>query len=227
MAQSAVRSGNIATFMSHVYTMLAVGLGITAGTSFLVSSSPYLLDLVSTPGILVTLCIIELAVVFGTLWKMRSLSLTSATGALLLYSVLNGATLTPLLMMYTGESVFMAFTITSSTVITMSLFGYFTKKNLSGMNTFFLGVLIGLLALIVFNMFIVSSQMSLLISGIAVFVFTGLIAYDTQAIKSSYRPGMEYTEEGFKTALMGALSIYLDFINLFIHLLRLVGDSND
>jgi uncharacterized protein len=222
-------SAGLAKHLANVYSFLSVGLFTTAMVCHMVMANPGVLALLMTPWILISLIIAEFALVIYLASSSRrdNASFFSDFVSFLIFSGLNGLTLTPFVMMYTGESVASAFFVTTGTVVAMSIVGYTTKKDLSGMGTFFLGALIGLIIVMIANTFIASSGLAILISCFAVLLFTGLIAYDTQRIKDLYRPGMESSDYGMRLAVSGALDIYLDFINLFIHLLRLFGNLSD
>jgi hypothetical protein len=140
------------------------------------------------------------------------------------YSALSGATLAPLCFAYTQASVAMAFFIAAGMFGAMSLYGYTTKKSLSGLGSFLFMGLVGLVIAMVINIFIKSDGMSFIISLIAVPLFAGLTAYDTQMIKDMYNQGPKDEVSRSRATIMGALRLYLDFVNLFIHLLRLLGD---
>ncbi len=128
MSQSKVRQGSVSTFMSHVYAFLSLGLATTALTSYTISSVPEILTAVSTPWIFISLIIAEFYLVFRMASSLNSMTFTRLGSIFALFSILNGATLTPLLMYYTGESIATAFILTTSTVVIMSVVGFFTKK---------------------------------------------------------------------------------------------------
>ena len=143
------------------------------------------------------------------------------------YAFCNGFTLTPIIAMYTGESVAATFMITAGTFGCMSFYGMTTKKDLTSMGSLLLTALIGIIIAMLVNVFILqSSLMGMVISGVAVLVFVGLIAYDTQMIKSTYQEGMERSAAGHNLAILAALNLYLDFVNLFIHLLSFFGNRD-
>ena len=164
-----------------------------------------------------------LALVFFLGFRIQQMSFQMAQITFWIYSVLMGIGLTPILLLYTGASVARVFFITSATFGAMSLWGYTTKRDLTGFGSFLFMGLIGLIIASVVNIFLQSSAMQFALSVVGVLVFTGLTAYDTQRIKQMYYVGDDGTLVG-KKAIMGALSLYLDFINLFLMLLRLFGD---
>jgi FtsH-binding integral membrane protein len=139
------------------------------------------------------------------------------------YSVINGIWLTPVLLVYTGASVATTFFVCASMFLATSLYGYTTKRDLTGMGTFFMMGLIGLIVAMVVNWFLASPALAFAISAIGVLLFTGLTAYDTQKIKEMYWEGDGH-EIARKKSIMGALTLYLDFINLFIFLLQFLGN---
>ncbi|MCL2550144.1 MAG: Bax inhibitor-1/YccA family protein [Methanimicrococcus sp.] len=218
-------SGN--QFLSKVYTWMFLGLLLTAVASYAVMSSASLQATMF--GLMWILIIIELAVVLLLIWRIKSMSPSTAAVAFIFYSVLSGITLTPILTYYTLASVFVVFLISAGMFIGMSLVGYFIKKDLSGFGRFLMMALIGLIIAMIGNMVLfyfsptTASVMSFFISVAAVLLFAGLTAYDTQKIKKlgqSMEHGNPYSQ---KLAIICALNLYLDFINLFIHMLRLFG----
>ena len=169
-----------------------------------------------------------IAAEFGLVWflssRITSLSLSTATLMFIAYSVINGATLSILLLVYTMESIGMVFFITAATFGVMALIGYTTKTDLSKIGNILFMALIGLIIASVVNMFMHSSGLQLIISYVGVLIFVGLTAYDTQKIKQMLYDQETADEGAQKLALLGALSLYLDFVNLFIYLLRILGN---
>lgn len=163
-----------------------------------------------------------LGIVMWLSFGINRISETAAKALFWAYAALMGASLSTILLVYTGGSVAQAFFATAASFAGLSLFGYTTKKSLSGLGTFFIMGVFGLLIAMVINMFMHSSAMSLLISLVGVVLFAGLTAYDTQRIKSGYF-AVRGTGYAGKSAIMGALQLYLDFINLFMFLLRFMG----
>jgi hypothetical protein len=152
------------------------------------------------------------------------MSVSQATGVFLLYAGLTGVTFSTLFVVYTSASITSTFLVTAGTFGAMSLYGYTTKKDLTSWGSFLFMGLIGLIIASVVNMFMQNSMMSTIISYVGVLIFVGLTAYDTQKIKEMNIIGNEGTDEDTKEAIQGALTLYLDFINLFLMLLRLMGD---
>ncbi len=208
------------SFVSKVFNWMFMGLGLTAATAFLVSSNPAFMQAVYGNSIMpIFLMIATLGLVFYLSFSFQKMSPAAATFSFLLYAALNGVMLSAVLAVYTGGSVFSAFLVASGMFGAMALYGATTKKDLSAWGSLLFMALIGLIIASVVNMFIRSSGFDLILSYGAVLIFTGLTAYDMQKIKQigqsgSYHPNM---------AIMGALRLYLDFINLFLNILRIMG----
>ena len=212
----------VASVMRRVYGKMSLGLMATALTSFLVLSSETLQSLLfgSMP-IFWILFAAELGLVIYLSARIEKLSTGTATAMFYLYSIINGVTLAPIFFVYTTASIATTFAITSLTFGAMSLFGYVTRQDLSKFGSILFMALIGLIVCLVVNIFLHNSMFELLISIAGVIIFVGLTAWDTQAIKrmcAASDPSMVG-----KVATMGALSLYLDFINLFLYLLRFFG----
>ena len=212
------------SLMRKVYVWMTMALAITGLTAYGVATSPTLLQMIygSRFGIWV-LIIAELALVFWISARIEKLSLTSATLLFILYSVLNGATLASIFFIYSPSAITKVFFITAGTFGVMALYGYFTKSDLTSWGKILMMGVLGLIIALIVNMFLKSAMMDLILSGIGVLVFTGLTAYDTQKIKQLLAVQTDMGEGAQKIALLGALSLYLDFINLFLYLLRFFG----
>lgn len=211
--------------MRKVYTWMALALVITGFTAYYVATSPAILQLIyGSPIVFWGLIIGEFALVIGLSAAMNKLSLTTATLMFVLYSVINGATLSSIFMVYTMSSIASVFFITAGTFAAMAVFGYFTKTDLSSMGKILFMGLIGIIIAGIVNIFMQSSGMAIILNFLGVLIFVGLTAYDTQKIKEMMLMAPDAGETMQKLALMGALSLYLDFINLFLHLLRLLGN---
>jgi FtsH-binding integral membrane protein len=218
-------------YMLRVYNYMLLGLALTGGTAWFTASTPAFLALffrqtafgytLAPLGWVVMLA--PLAMVFFLGFRIAHMSLAAAQTTFWVYAGLMGISLTPILLLYTGASVAQVFFITAATFGAMSLYGYTTGRDLSGLGSFLFMGLIGLIIASLVNMFLQSSMMQWVLSVIGVLIFTGLTAYDTQRIKESYYVGDDGAMMG-KKAVMGALSLYLDFINLFLMLIRLMGD---
>lgn len=214
--------------MRKVYVWMSLALVITGFTAYYVATSPSIVQVVySSQAVLWGLIIGELALVFGLSAAINRLSLTTATLMFVLYSILNGVTLSSIFMIYTLSSIASVFFITAGTFGAMAAYGYFTKKDLTSWGRILLMALIGIIIASVVNIFIGSSGLSLIVSYLGVLIFVGLTAYDSQKIKEMLLTAPDAGEGMQKLALLGALTLYLDFINLFLHLLRILGSSRD
>ncbi len=217
---------SFAILMRKVYLWMAMALVITGVTSYGVASSPGLMQAILTNNALLWVLIIaEFGLVFAISAAINKLSLTTATLLFVLYSVINGATLSVIFLVYTMESIASVFFITAGTFGVMAFIGYTTKKDLTSLGKMLLMALIGLIIATLVNVFFIqSSGFSLIVSYVGVLVFVGLTAYDSQKIKQMLLQAPDAGESAQKLALLGALTLYLDFINLFIYLLRIFGD---
>ena len=215
----------VAGVMRKVYGKMSLGLLATAVTSFLMLSNESLLTLLfSSSATMWLLFAAELGLVIFLSARIDKLSSGVATTMFYIYSVLNGVTLTPIFLIYTGASIATTFAITAGTFGVMSIAGYVTKQDLSKFGSILFMALIGLVVCIIVNIFLQNTMFELLISAAGVLIFTGLTAWDTQAIKrmcAETDPSMLG-----KVATMGALTLYLDFINLFLYLLRFFGSRD-
>ncbi len=215
----------VAGVMRKVYGKMTLGLLVTAITSFLLLSTPAALSLLfSSTATIWILFAIELGVVIYLSARIDKLSTGMATTLFYLYSALNGVALTPIFLAYTGVSIATTFAITAGTFGAMTIFGYVTRQDLSKFGSYLFMALFGLIACMLVNLFLKNSMFDMLISGAGVLIFVGLTAWDTQAIKRMCAQA-DPSDLG-KVATMGALSLYLDFINLFLHLLRFFGSRN-
>ena len=211
--------------MRKVYSWMAFALIITGLTAYTVATSETFISLLyAKPVVMWVLIAVELLLVFGLSAAINRLSLTVATLMFVIYSVIDGAMLSSVFLIYQVGSVAKVFFITAGTFAAMSVFGYTTKSDLTSWGKILLMALIGLIIASVVNIFLKSSGLDLIVSYAGVLIFVGLVAYDTQKIKRMFLMAPDAGETMQKFALMGALSLYLDFINLFIHLLRILGD---
>lgn len=212
-------------FMVRVYNWMAAGLAITGFMAFYVSSSPAMMNiLLGNPILPIVLIIAQIGLVFWLASRVMQMSVSKATGVFMLYAGLTGITFSTLFVVYTSASITSTFLVTAGTFGAMSMYGYTTKKDLTSWGSFLFMGLIGIIIASVVNMFMQSSMMHAIISYAGVLIFVGLTAYDTQKIKEMNIIGNEGTDEDTKEAIRGALTLYLDFINLFLMLLRLMGD---
>ena len=210
--------------MRKVYVWMTLALVITGFTAYGVATSPGILQAIYTNQILFWgLIIAEFALVFGVTAAINKLSLTTATLMFILYSVINGALLSYIFLAYTASSIATVFFITAGTFGVMALIGYTTKTDLSSMGKILFKALIGMIIATVVNLFVKSDGLTTILSYVGVLIFVGLTAYDTQKIKNMLLEAPDAGEGAQKVALLGALSLYLDFVNLFIYLLRIFG----
>ncbi|RNC85743.1 MAG: Bax inhibitor-1/YccA family protein [Balneola sp.] len=213
------------TFMNKVYAWMCLALALTGFIALRTVSSDALMSfIINTPFVLIGLIIVELGIVFGMVAIINKISSNMAIGLFLLYSALNGLTLSVILLAYTQASVASTFFITAGTFGVMSIYGFFTKSDLSSWGNILVMGLIGVIIASVVNFFLQSTGLYWIITYIGVLVFVGLTAYDTQKLKRMSLEVDIESEAGRKGAIMGALTLYLDFINLFILLLRIFGD---
>lgn len=212
-------------FMVRVYNWMTAGLGITGFMAFYISNSPAMMNIIfGNPIMPIALIITQIGLVFWLATRVMQMSASKATGVFMLYAGLTGITFSAIFMAYTTASIFSTFLVTAGTFGAMSLYGYTTKKDLTSWGSFLFMGLIGIIIASLVNMFMQSSMMHMIITYAGVLIFVGLTAYDTQKIKEMNILGNEGTEEDTKEAIRGALTLYLDFINLFLMLLRLIGD---
>jgi uncharacterized protein len=216
----------VSAFLWKVYGWMAVGLGLTAVVAFAVAGSPDLLRvLVGNRLVFFALVIAELGLVFFMSARADRLSPGTASGLFALYSALNGVTLSVILLAYTGESVTMTFVVTAGMFGALALFGSTTKRSLAGAGQFFMMGLVGLILASIVGMFWHNDALQFLISVVGVIVFTGLTAWDAQRLKQMAVALPEGQVGAY--AVVGALSLYLNFINLFLMLLRFTGSRRD
>ena len=212
-------------FMVRVYNWMTAGLGITGFMAFYISNSPAMMNIIfGNPIMPIALIITQIGLVFWLATRVMQMSASKATGVFMLYAGLTGITFSAIFMAYTTASIFSTFLVTAGTFGAMSLYGYTTKKDLTSWGSFLFMGLIGIIIASLVNMFMQSSMMHMIITYAGVLIFVGLTAYDTQKIKEMNILGNEGTEEDTKEAIRGALTLYLDFINLFLFLLRFMGD---
>ncbi len=212
-------------FMVRVYNWMTAGLAITGFMAFYISSSPAIMNIIFGNAIIpIALIIAQIGLVFWLSARVMQMSASKATGVFMLYAGLTGITFSAIFVVYTASSITSTFLVTAGTFGAMSLYGYTTKKDLTAWGSFLFMGLIGIIIASVVNMFMQSSMMHTIITYAGVLIFVGLTAYDTQKIKEMNILGNEGTEEDTKEAISGALTLYLDFINLFLMLLRLMGD---
>ena len=212
----------VTAFLRKVYGWMFVGLGVTAAVALGVASSPTLMQAIFGSKILFFgLVIAELGLVFFLSARVNKLAPATASGLFLLYSALNGATLAAIFVMFTGTSIATTFFVTAGMFGALALYGSTTKRSLAGVGQFAFMGLIGLILASVVGMFLKSDGLQFVISIVGVIVFTGLTAWDAQKLEG-HGDGSARGQTG-SYAVVGALSLYLDFINLFLFMLRLLG----
>ena len=215
------------SYLISVYNYMASGLVVTALAAFLVANSSLINLMFSAQGGMSGLgwlfLFAPLIVVFGFSWVLTRGTLGQVRGVFFLYSALMGISLAPVVLAYTGASMARVFLITAATFGVMSLYGYTTKRDLTSWGAFLRMGLWGVIIAVVVNFFMQSAALDYALSFVIVALFVGLTAYDTQKIRQIY---MSYDSEDIqgRTVVVGALSLYLDFINLFMALLRIMGD---
>jgi len=220
----------VSDYVRSVYNWMGIGLALTGFTAYYVSNSESLLRLVfGNPLLLMVLIIAELGLVFAIAGMVNRMSAGTATALFVIYSALNGVTLSSIFLVYASASIVSTFFICAATFIACSLYGWTTKKDLTSLGGFMMMGLIGIVIASLVNLFVRSSSMSMIISYIGVFVFVGLTAYDTQKIKNMAMTQPANLDGGVirKGAIVGALSLYLDFINLFLMLLNIFGQRRN
>lgn len=231
-ATDVIDSG-LRAYMLRVYNYMLVGLVLTGVTAWITANTAFgalffqqamvnghpTIGL-SIPGYIALFAPLVLVIYLSA--RIQAMSASAAHATFLVYAGIMGISLAPILLLYTGESIAQVFFITAATFGAMSLWGYTTRRDLTGFGSFLFMGLIGIIIASIVNFFLQSGMMAFIISVIGVLVFTGLTAYDTQNIKEMYSANDDGTIAG-KKAIMGALRLYLDFVNLFLMLLRLFG----
>jgi FtsH-binding integral membrane protein len=220
----------INSFLRSVYNWMAVGLGLTGLCAYYVANNADLQQLIfGNSLVFFGLVLVELGLVFFISARIHKLASSTATGLFLLYSALNGATISALLLIYAHTTIYSAFFICAATFVVSSIYGMMTRRDLTSFGNFIIMGLIGIIIASLVNLFLHSSAMSLIISYIGVMVFTGLTAYETQRLKTMAQNQPDGLDAGVirKGAVLGALSLYLNFINLFIMLLSVIGASRE
>ena len=214
--------------MRKVYVWMALALVITGFTAFGIASNPGIAYTIVTNQVLFWgLIIAEFGLVIAISGAINKLSAATATLLFVLYSIINGATLSVIFMVYTLTSIASVFFITAGLFGVMAFIGYTTKTDLTSIGKVLFMALIGIVLATIVNLFIGSSMLNMIVSYIGVVVFTGLTAYDSQKIKNMLYEADDMDEGMQKIALLGSLTLYLDFINLFLMLLRIFGNNRD
>lgn len=213
------------SFLVKVYGWMMAGLMVTGVTSLLTLYTPGLLDLIfSSRWVYMGLFLAQLGLVIFLSARIEKMSAATATMVFIGYSALTGLTLSVIFLVYTAASLATTFFVTAGTFGLMSAYGYITKRDLTGMGSFLMMGLIGMVLASVVNMFLNNSTVYWITTYIGILIFVGLTAYDTQKIKEMSSVALEGGETEQKGAIMGSLRLYLDFINLFLLMLRVMGN---
>jgi FtsH-binding integral membrane protein len=216
-----------ASFITKVYGWMTFALVLTGLVAMYVADSPLMAVMQSNRMIFFGLMILQLGLVYYLSSASQSMSANTAMGIFLFYSCMNGLTFASIFMVYTASSIASTFFTTAGTFAAMSAYGYFTKRDLTSIGNLAFMALMGLIIASLVNMFLQSPMLAWITTYAGILIFVALIAYDTQKIKEMNIIGNEGTDEDKKEAIMGALRLYLDFINLFMHLLRVMGDRRN
>jgi len=225
MSQAAIDAG-LRQFMISVYNYMASGLALTGIVAYGAAETGLYASLIDTPMLFWGVTLAPLALVLLLSFRIEKMSLGAAKTAFWAYAALVGLSLSGIFFVYTGTSIARTFFITAATFLAMSLFGYTTRADLARTASFLLMGLVGIIIASIVNLFLASSIVQLAISVVGVIVFVGLTAYDTQRIKEIYLNSDSPAIAG-KKAIMGALALYLDFLNLFILLMQLTGNRRN
>jgi FtsH-binding integral membrane protein len=225
VSRTGQRAEVLNAFMRGVYFWMFVGLALTSAVAWVTAQTPALVQFIyANTMVLIVLVVAQLGLVVALSGAVRKMSGTTATALFLLYSGLTGLTFAAILLVYTPADIFKAFVTAAGMFGAMSVYGMTTKRDLTSWGSFLFMGLIGLVIAMVVNMFLRSPVMDFVISGVGVLIFTGLTAYDTQTLKDMGE-NMPSADASVirRGVILGALRLYLDFINLFLMLLRLFG----
>ena len=215
----------VSALFKSVYMQMAAALSITGLVAYFLSQSQdFWLFLANNTSLIWVVLIAQIVLVIWLSARFTQMSMTTATLLFILYSAMMGVTMSTIFMVYTMSSIASVFFITAGMFLVMSLLGYFTRMDLTRLGSLLFMALIGVIIASLVNIFLKSEMLYWVVSYVAVVVFVGLTAYDTQKIKQMLVEYGEVDEMGYKLALFGALTLYLDFINLFLYLLRIFGD---
>lgn len=215
------------SFLNQVYLWMSLGLALTGIVAWGVASNPSLvIGLMKNSFLFLLLAIAQIGIVFWLSASIMSISVMTATIGFSVYATLNGVLFSTIFLVYAASSIATTFFVTAGTFAAVSLYGYTTKKDLTSIGSFLFMALIGLIFASVVNMFFQNPVFDWILSYVGIFIFIGLTAYDTQRLKMIHEQGFAHGEVLQKLSLMGALRLYLDFINLFLLLLRVMGRRN-
>lgn len=213
-----------ANFVSNVFAMMTLALAISGVAAYWIVASEFYLTLGSIGIMVIQFAPLGLVLLMG--FGYKKLSSLALTGLFVLYSVLMGMSIGMIVLMYAASTVYLTFAVTSATFLSMALIGYTTKTDLTKFGSLLFMALIGIIIAMVINWFLQSDMLDYIISVIGVLVFTGLTAYDVQKIKNMSAEVIDGAEETKKLVIMGALNLYLDFVNLFLFMLRIFGNKD-
>lgn len=217
-----------AVFMQQVYSWMMIALLVTACVSYFVVAVPALRSLVLNQVTMIVLVIATLGIAFYLPARIHTMSSSKATGVFMVYAMLMGAMLSPILLVYAQTTIAVTFVITAGMFAALAFYGYVTKRDLSAMGSFMFMGLVGIIIASLVNFFLKSSAMAFVINVLGVLIFAGLTAYDNQKIREMGEEAPFDDAVAIRRgAILGALTLYLDFINLFLFLLRLVGGNRD
>ena len=222
--ESRTDSVTLVQFFNSVYAWMASGIALSEVVEWWVSTQPGVMQQVFRGPTLIILFIVEIGLVLTISWAVNKISAGVATALFMLYSALNGLTLSVIFLVYTNASLVATFAVTAGTFATMSIYGFVTKRDLTKFGSLLTMALIGLIIATIVNMFWANSMLYWIITYAGVLIFTALTAYDTQMLKMIAIETADNPALAARYAIVGALRLYLDFINLFIYLLRILGD---
>ena len=231
-SSASISSANIdaglRTHMNKVYALMSIGLFLTGGVAYIVGNNETLVMSLFTGMSRWVVMFAPLVVVFAMGSMINRLRASTAQLIFYAFSALMGLSISYIFMIYTSVSIAQTFLVTSIAFAGLSLYGYTTKRNISGMGSFLIMGVIGLIVASIVNIWMQSPALMYAISVIGVLIFAGLTAYDTQKIKNTYIQMAQNGQNEWieKSAIMGALSLYLDFLNMFMFLLHLFGNRN-
>ena len=223
--ESRVSAGVVARFFNAVYAWMAAGLGVTALVAWWVSTQPQVLAQVFRGPVIIVLIIAELALVWTVAGAVRRINATAATVLFLIYAALNGLTLSVIFLAFAKATIVTAFLVAAGMFGAMSVYGMITRRDLTSLGAFLFMGLIGLILATIVSAFWHSTLLSIAITYFGVFLFTGLTAFDTQRLKMiAYQVSADAALTA-RYSVVGALTLYLDFINLFLYLLQLLAET--
>jgi FtsH-binding integral membrane protein len=227
-SENQAQKSTVSRFMYKVYGWMSLGLAVTAGLSYYLSETPAFMQAILTNSwLLLAIIIFQFGLVLALSMLVTRMNFATAVGFFLLYAASVALTLAPIFLIYTTASIYLTFVTTAGMFGVMSLYGYFTQDDLTSVGSISMMALIGIIIASLVNLFLKSQVVDYVISGIGVLVFTALTAYDVQKIKQMAYQLMGYEQMRDNIAIVCALTLYLDFINLFLFLLRFLGHKKD